>query len=103
MPAQHRLSAILAALPLLIASGAQADTSDVTWQTRVLVDKTGAHCADDPKCFNRYHPTIPPAARANPGDYIIFETRDALDSDLALDSTAEDVTALEDLERGIEL
>ena len=95
MPAQHRLSAILAALPLLIASGAQADTSDVTWQTRVLIEKTGAHCADDPKCFNRYHPTIPPAARANPGDYIIFETRDALDSDLDLSSTAEDVTALD--------
>ena len=95
MSTQPRLSVILAALTMALAPAAQADTSDVTWQTRVLVDKTGAHCADDPKCFNRYHPTIPAAARAKPGDYIIFETRDALDSDLALDSTAEDVTALD--------
>jgi formamidase len=74
---------------------AQADTTDVTWQNQVIVAKEGAHCADDPNCFNRYHPSIPPAARANPGDHIVFETRDALDSDLALDSTAEDVTALD--------
>ncbi len=95
MSAQQRLSMILAALSLGLASGAQADTSDVTWQTRILVEKTGDHCAGDPKCMNRYHPAIPPAARAKPGDYIIFETRDALDSDLTLDSTAEDVTALD--------
>ena len=64
---------------------ALADTSDVTWQNRVTVAKNGAHCADDPNCFNRYHPAIQPVARANPGDVIVFETRDALDSDLTLD------------------
>jgi formamidase len=78
-----------------LAHAAQADTSDVTWQSRVVVAKEGAHCADDPNCFNRYHPAIPPVARANPGDHIVFETRDALDSDLTLDSTADDVTALD--------
>lgn len=76
-----------------VSTAARADTSDVTWQTRVVVAKQGAHCVDDPNCFNRYHPAIPPAARANPGDFIVFETRDALDSDLALDSTADDLAA----------
>ena len=85
----------LAGATMLWAGAAAADTADVTWQTRVVVERTGAHCADDPACFNRYHPAIPPAARAKPGDYIVLGTRDALDSDLTLDSTAEDVTALD--------
>ncbi len=97
MESSLKLSGVLAAITAAAAmsTAAVADTSEVTWQTRVVVEKTGAHCADDPKCFNRYHPAIPPAARANPGDYIVFETRDALDSDLDLESTAEDVTALD--------
>ena len=74
---------------------AYADTSDVTWQTRVTVAKEGAHCGDDANCFNRYHPAIAPVARANPGDVIVFETRDALDTDLTLNSVAEDVTAVD--------
>jgi formamidase len=77
------------------ATAALADTSEVTWQNQVVVAKEGAHCADDPNCFNRYHSAIPAVARANPGDHIVFETRDALDSDLTLDSTADDVTALD--------
>ncbi|HEX6115262.1 MAG TPA: acetamidase/formamidase family protein [Geminicoccaceae bacterium] len=93
----HRLH--LCAIAMLAGAGsataALADTSDVTWQNRVVVAKEGAHCADDPNCFNRYHPAIPAVARANPGDHIVFETRDALDSDLTLDSTADDVTALD--------
>src|SRR5919106_5450905 len=76
------------------ATAALGDTSEVTWQSRLVVEKSGAHCADDPNCFNRYHPAIPPVARARPGDHIIIETRDAFDSDLNLQSTAEDVTAL---------
>jgi formamidase len=78
-----------------LAGAALADTTEVTWQSRMVVAKEGAHCADDPNCFNRYHPAIPAVARANPGDHIVFETRDALDSDLTLDSTADDVTALD--------
>ncbi len=81
---------------LAVAAGAgRADTTDVKWQTRVVVNKTGAHCADDPKCMNRLHHAIPPVARAKPGEYIVFETRDALDSDLKLDSVADDVTAVD--------
>jgi formamidase len=74
---------------------ASADTTDVQWQNRVVIEKEGAHCVDDPNCFNRYHPAIPPVSRANPGDVIVFHTRDALDSDLTLDSIAADVTAVD--------
>jgi formamidase len=84
-----------ALLSSALAGAASADTSDVKWQTRVVVAKSGAHCADDPKCFNRYHQAIPAVDRAHPGDYIVFETRDALDSDLGLDSTPEDVSAVD--------
>lgn len=80
---------------LFAATAANADTTEVKWQNRVVVDKQGAHCVDDPNCFNRYHPDIPPAARANPGDTIVFHTRDALDSDLTLDSNADDLAALD--------
>jgi formamidase len=89
----HHVIAMVASAAFV--SGAQADTAEVTWQNRVVVAKEGAHCVDDPNCFNRYHPAIPAVARANPGDHIVFETRDALDSDLVLDSTADDVTALD--------
>ena len=80
---------------LATAGAAAADTTDVTWQTQVTVGKEGEFCADDPNCFNRYHPEIEPVATAAPGDYITFETRDALDSDLTLDSNADDVAALD--------
>jgi formamidase len=81
----------------LVALGAAAlaDTTDIRWQKRILVPKAGTLCADDPNCFNRYHPAIKSVSRADPGDFITFETRDALDSDLGLDSTADDVTALD--------
>ena len=86
--------AVAATTPFWIQT-AEADTTDVKWQTRVVLEKSGTFCADDPKCFNRYHPTIPAAARAKPGDFIVFETRDALDSALELDAVAADVTALD--------
>ena len=78
-----------------LGAAALADTTDVTWQKRILVPKAGVHCRDDANCFNRYHPAIEAVSRADPGDIITFETRDALDSDLALDSTADDVTAID--------
>ena len=78
-----------------LSAAALADTTDVTWQKRILVPKAGVHCRDDANCFNRYHSAIQAVSRADPGDVITFETRDALDSDLALDSTADDVTAID--------
>ncbi|HUF45741.1 MAG TPA: acetamidase/formamidase family protein, partial [Aestuariivirgaceae bacterium] len=73
-------------------AAAEADTTDVKWKSVVEIEKAGAHCADDTNCFNRYHPAIQPVARANPGDHIVFHTRDALDADLDLGSNADDVT-----------
>ena len=72
-----------------------ADTTEVKWQDKVTVAKKGKHCVDDPNCFNRYHPAIPPVSRAKPGQMITFETRDALDSDLTLESNSDDVTAVD--------
>jgi formamidase len=93
----HMLSTVLFSLPLLhlLAGTAEADTTQVTHETAVVVEKSGDHCSDDPNCFNRYHPAIEPAARANPGQIVIIETRDAFDSNLTLESTPEDVTALD--------
>lgn len=78
-----------------LTAPAFGDTTEVTWKTEVLIAKQGTFCSDDPNCFNRYHPEIPAVATAAPGDFIIFETRDALDSDLTLDSNADDVAALD--------
>lgn len=82
-------------LAALIGTPALADTTDQKWMTKVEVLKQGDHCADDPNCFNRYHPAIPPVATANPGDMIVIHSRDALDSDLTLDSVAADVLAVD--------
>ena len=92
-----RLSATTAFLLAFSLGGgaAFADTTDVTWQTRVVIEKEGDHCVDDPNCFNRYHPAIPSVATANPGDVIVLHTRDALDSDLTFDSNADDLAALD--------
>jgi formamidase len=87
--------ALVISTGLAIGGAALADTSDVQWQTRVVVAKAGTLCKDDPNCFNRYHPAIQPVVRAKPGDFITFETRDALDSMLTLDSVADDVTAID--------
>ncbi len=72
-----------------------ADTADVKTQTIVEVKKKGAHCEQDPNCFNRYHPAIKPVARAKPGDLIVVHTRDALDSKLNIKSQPKDVTAID--------
>ncbi len=84
-----------AAVVMLTLTSAYADTTDVKGPAKVVVSKSGAHCKDDPNCFNRYHPSIKPVARAKPGQLIVIETRDALDSDLNFDSTADDLAALD--------
>jgi len=83
------------ALALTASAAARADTTDVKTRSWVVVKKTGAHCVDDRNCFNRYHPDIKPAARAKPGQHIVFETRDALDSDLNINSVPADVGAVD--------
>jgi formamidase len=60
----------------------------------VVIPKTGERCVNDPKCHNRWHYAIPPAAMANQGDIVVFGTRDAFDHSLDRSSTADDVAAL---------
>jgi formamidase len=91
-----RSRTLLAAL-MLAAFGAPAlaDTTNVKTQSVVEIKKAGAHCADDPACFNRYHPNIKPVATAKPGQLIVVHTRDAFDSKLNVNSLPKDVTALD--------
>jgi formamidase len=86
---------LVALLASAIGPSAFADTAEVKTQTIVEVKKKGPHCEQDPNCFNRYHPAIKPVARANPGDQIVVHTRDALDSNLNINSKPKDVTAID--------
>ena len=91
-----RSAAVLAAVACAsFAAPVWADTADVKTQSWVYVKKSGAHCADDPNCMNRYHPAIKPVARAKPGQLILFETRDALDSNLNVNSQGKDLAAVD--------
>jgi len=45
--------------------------------------------------MNRYHYAFKPVARAKPGQLIRYETRDALDSDLNVNSEPQDVLAID--------
>ena len=86
---------LVALLASAIGPSAFADTADVKTQNIVEIKKKGAHCEQDPNCFNRYHPAIKPIARAKPGDQIVVHTRDALDSNLNINSKPKDVTAID--------
>ena len=55
------------------------------------IHRTGARCADDPACHNRFHPAIKPVLTVKPGDTVIMETRDAFDGQITRSSTAADV------------
>ena len=59
------------------------------------VDNVPVPCADEPlrTCHNRWHPAIPAAASANPGDTVVFETRDAFDNPFNRRSTPATVAA----------
>ena len=87
--------ALAAAFSTVYPHTVYADTTDVKSQSYVEVKKQGAHCQDDPNCFNRYHPAIKPVARAKTGQLIRIETRDALDSNLNLQSEPKDLSAVD--------
>jgi formamidase len=59
----------------------------------VEIKRNGATAADDPACFNRLHWALEPAARAAPGDDIVFETRDAFDNQFDWSTTPAQVPA----------
>ena len=86
-----RFAAAAAALCALASASALADDRH---GRRVVIPKTGERCADDPKCHNRWHHAIPAVAAADPGDIVVFGTRDAFDHSLDRRSTADDVVAL---------
>ena len=45
----------------------------------IVVGDRHVGCADDPACINRLHPDIPMIAKADPGERIVFVSRDAFD------------------------
>src|SRR5215469_10091886 len=57
----------------------------------VEIKRSGATAKDDPNCFNRLHWALPMVAKASPGDYIVYETRDALDDQFGSAAIAADV------------
>lgn len=59
----------------------------------LVLERTGAFCADDPYCFNRLHPAIPAAGTAVPGQTIVLGARDAFDGAFSPESSPEDVVA----------
>ncbi|MEM9483345.1 MAG: acetamidase/formamidase family protein [Cyanobacteria bacterium P01_F01_bin.116] len=76
---------------LFVFLGATAVRSDA--HSPLVIARTGEFCADDPACFNRFHPDIPAAATAKPGQPIVLGTRDAFDGAFGPGSTPEDVVA----------
>ena len=88
------LLATTLAVALCAGSSVSADEGNKFGKNAVQLPKTGARCADDPKCHNRWHPDIQPVATANSGDIAVFGTRDAFDHSLNRNSTAADVVAL---------
>jgi formamidase len=66
--------------------------SVIAKQVRIPVTRVAnvpVPCAKEPlkTCHNRWHPDIPSAASANPGDTVVFETRDAFDNPFNRTST----------------
>ncbi|HJO12289.1 MAG: acetamidase/formamidase family protein [Gammaproteobacteria bacterium] len=61
-------------ISILLSGGALAAENNI-----VVVGGEGVDCVEDPGCVNRLHPDIPMAARARPGQTILFRARDARD------------------------
>ena len=45
----------------------------------IVVGDRSVGCLEDPGCMNRLHPDIPMIAEAEPGQRIVFNSRDAFD------------------------
>jgi len=74
-------------LAVVMFFGLEAVAAADTFKIRL----TGARCADDPACHNRFHPAIKPVVTVKPGDTVTMETRDAFDGQITPTSTAADV------------
>ena len=90
--AQRVVKGVLGVLMFGVTAAAVADTiylpitRDGAWPVKCAKETLGT-------CHNRWHPDIKPAATANPGDTVIFETRDALDTPYKWDSGPKVVAA----------
>lgn len=69
--------------------------ASITPAKEVRLKRTGIFCDEDPLCHNRWHPAIKPVAFADPGDMIVYETRDALDTGFTMKNTVKDMAALD--------
>ena len=61
----------------------------------VVLTRTGIFCDEDPNCHNRWHYAIKPVAHADPGDMIIYHTRDALDTGYDRNNTTADMSSID--------
>jgi len=57
----------------------------------VRIDRSKTLAEEPNTGHNRWHPGIPPLVRADPGDEVILETRDALDRQITWDTTTDAV------------
>lgn len=87
-------SAALIASVLVAVSSAPSAAKQVKIPV-TRINNVPVPCAQEPlgTCHNRWHPAIEAAASANPGDTVIFETRDAFDNPFNRTSTAATVAA----------
>ena len=73
---QYRSSVAVVSLIGILCVGSAAG------QDVIVIGREGSHCADDRVCINRIHYDIPMTARAEPGQTIVYRTRNAQDSNL---------------------
>jgi formamidase len=57
----------------------------------LTVDRTIPVREQADRCHTRWHPDIPPTIRCAPGDEVLIQTRDAIDGQLSMDSTHDDL------------
>ncbi|MFK7828729.1 MAG: acetamidase/formamidase family protein [Congregibacter sp.] len=62
-------------LIVALSAGAAAEIAE----EEIVVGDRGVGCLEDPGCMNRLHPDIPMIAEAEPGQRIVFNSRDAFD------------------------
>jgi len=90
---QKRTLLAVATLSLACAGTPGLASEKTVFVPITLVRGVPVPCATDERatCHNRWHPKIPTVAEANPGDRIVFQTRDAFDNQFNQTSTASTV------------
>jgi formamidase len=91
----RRTSVLVAALFFTVAGVPDLVSAKTVGVPITLVGGVPVPCASEPleTCHNRWHFAIHPVATADPGDTIVFQTRDALDNQFNRTSTAATVAA----------